>query len=194
MSGTPTVLISSASIVDAYTVKAIQFLAGLLCLRALVFSKNALKSKLIKVMIVHTIALELANIVGFITAVIGLQWYLGPIQNLGYEPYEPASIGRRTPDLFIAAGSESRKEWLSEVIFWVSKVNVLNVISNVAFAVSGLLTDAMLVSSFMRTETVHNLTRNITDMAMPTDLEMYALPSTKHYRFAPCFVAHSFHR
>ncbi|KAK7679981.1 hypothetical protein QCA50_016927 [Cerrena zonata] len=123
----------------------IQFLAGLLCLRALVFSKNALKSKLIKVMIVHTIALELANIVGFITAVIGLQWYLGPIQNLGYEPYEPASIGRRTPDLFIAAGSESRKEWLSEVIFWVSKVNVLNVISNVAFAVSGLLTDAMLI-------------------------------------------------
>ena len=151
-------------------------------------SKTGFKSKIAKFMVTHAIALEMANIVGFVTAVIGLQWYLGPILDLGYQPYEPTRVTSRSPTVLLGAGTLSREELLTDVMIWAAKVNVLNVISNVAFVISGLLTDAMLVRSSFRAWTCPSYF--IIDLEMLSNMEVYPLPSTTSHCRSPTLTVH----
>ena len=101
----------------------VQFFVGLICLRALWISRRRSKSKLTVYLIIHTACLAAVNIVGLVTSVISLDIVV--------------TLPR------IASGLKFCDE------YWrgFQKLRVLNAASNVAFAISGSLTDAMLVSN-----------------------------------------------
>ncbi|KAK7680876.1 hypothetical protein QCA50_016186 [Cerrena zonata] len=72
----------------------------------------------------HILALELTNLVGFITAMLGFQWYLGP-----------------SLELLINGFPLSAPEWAARK----KQFSQLGKVSNTAFVFNGLLIDAMLL-------------------------------------------------
>ena len=97
---------------------------GVFCLRALWMTKRKSESKLTTYLILHTICLELVNVIGLITNAISFTIVTVPAPNL------PLSEQ-------LACRSHSIAE---------TNLNALTTISTVAFGLSGFLTDAILVS------------------------------------------------
>ncbi|KAK7694517.1 hypothetical protein QCA50_001703 [Cerrena zonata] len=118
----------------------IQLLAGIICIRALIPFKCTAKSKLSKLLICHILGLELTNAVGFICAMTGFHWYLAMGQEILQKTYHLLNLHEPT-----CADLEAFQGLPAEMEDWVFKMNTINLIMNVAFAFTGLLTDSMLI-------------------------------------------------
>lgn len=122
---------------------ALQFVAGLICLRALWVLRRKSRPRLANYLILHTSALEVANLIGLVTAIIGLQWFLGPIAFFNANLWK-----KRTCD---PNHTEHLPPYPKDNIFWEEKqlyarIVTLGRISDIALGTGGLLSDAMLVS------------------------------------------------
>ncbi|KAK7680042.1 hypothetical protein QCA50_016988 [Cerrena zonata] len=121
---------------------ALQFVAGLICLRALWVLRRKSRPRLANYLILHTSALEVANLIGLVTAIIGLQWFLGPIAFFNANLWK-----KRTCD---PNHTEHLPPYPKDNIFWEEKqlyarIVTLGRISDIALGTGGLLSDAMLI-------------------------------------------------
>ena len=98
---------------------AIQFYAGVITISAVWKMRRTARSKTITFLLCHMLTLQLTNTTGCVTAIIGFVWCLGTLQAL----YDPSNIRLWHPGWFM-----------------------LYLSSNLAFILSGLLTDGILVS------------------------------------------------
>ncbi|KAK7679993.1 hypothetical protein QCA50_016939 [Cerrena zonata] len=116
----------------------LQFIAGVVCLRMLWVSRHKSKSRMIPVLILHASAMELVNAVGLVTAILSIQWYFGPIQELIRKTCSPlgSDAGAGSPGLSESAGESSH---------WALRFYILEIVSNAAFGICGILSDAMLI-------------------------------------------------
>lgn len=112
---------------------AIQFYTGVICLSALLKTRRKSRSNSANFLLCHMLALELANIIGLVTALIGFMWCLGPLRPFSQPPREGDSDGWQLFD-------EALQKFLGR---WKQ----LGYSSNASFVVSGFLTDGVLVSS-----------------------------------------------
>ena len=97
-----------------------QLYAGIAVISALFKIKHAPRSNIIIFLLLHAFVLEATNVVGFITAIVEFMWCLGPLSASKLDsPILPNDL---------------RAQW-----------NRLYITSNVAFILSGLLTDGILV-------------------------------------------------
>ena len=119
---------------------ALQLLFGIICIRMLIRARS--KSRKAKMLICHVVALEVTNTVGFLCAAITFGMYIGTGEGL-FQELGPLWRG------FIKTCDEleTYRGPVAQFINWTIKINALNVVSNVAFICTGILTDAMLVSS-----------------------------------------------
>lgn len=118
---------------------ALQLIAGVICLRALWLSKRKTKSSLTSYLIFHTSALGILNLVGLVTAILAFRWFFVPIKDIW------------TMRKCFLTHTNKFQLYSGDQILWeanrlYARLRVLAPISNFAFGISGLLTDAMLVS------------------------------------------------
>ena len=102
----------------------VQFVLGVICFRALWISRRRSKSILTTFLILHTAFLEAVNIVGLVTSIISFY-------------------------LVVTMPRISGLEYCDQYYVIARKIHDINSVSNAAFAISGSLTDAMLVSNEM---------------------------------------------
>ena len=104
------------------TFSAVQSVMGAISLRALWTSRRRSKSKLIIYLIIHTLCLGLVNVVGLITNAVSFSLVSLPLADESLEP--------------------TCRNYITE-----AQMNTLSMVSTVAFGISGVLTDAILVST-----------------------------------------------
>lgn len=121
----------------------LQFIAGMACLRALWISRRKSGSRLTNYLIFHTFALWIVNLAGVITAALAFQWLFGSTKVLDTESW---STRRCFPDNGQDLGLYTEDYVFFETARLLAKLRKLTLTSNIAFALSGVLTDAMLVS------------------------------------------------
>ena len=105
------------SLLISHFPEVIQSILGAITLYTLLKKPRASRPKAAKFLIAHIFALNMANATGFVTSIVGLFWCFGPIQG--------------------SAGLEN-----GVGVYWT----LPETISNVAFLVTGLLTDGILVN------------------------------------------------
>ena len=115
---------------------------GIICLRALYISKRKSNSKLTNYLIFHTISLGTLNVIGLITTILSFDLFFLPVKTISEQK------------LCFSDGSGGLHNYDKDEIFWqarhvYSKLKVLTIVSNLVFAISGLLTDAMLVGGIL---------------------------------------------
>lgn len=150
------------------------------------------KSKTATWLILHVIALGLANTVGLVTTMVSSQWTSGPVQSLMNRIYyvsdqSPALNSSFMPLACLASSKDfdTNRQLFDAVGQWTLKYRILYVISAAAFAFVGLSTDAMLVCSWLIVETLCN-PRRLVDMALSKNMEAHLVCQTKLYRSDSC--------
>ena len=108
-------------------ISVIQFVAGVMCICALWKSRSKQKRPTTILLIFQVISLELVNILGLLTAILGLFLVVQPLQSL-VELHEEVV--------------EHYLELLTKISF---RWKALYYVSTVAFVICGMLTDGILV-------------------------------------------------
>ena len=106
------------SLLISHFPEVIQSILGAITLYTLLKKPPASRPKAAKFLIAHMFALNMANATGFVTSIVGLVWCFGPVR---------AQSARLENDLGV---------------YWM----LPETISNVAFLITGLLTDGILVN------------------------------------------------
>ncbi|KAK7679959.1 hypothetical protein QCA50_016905 [Cerrena zonata] len=131
-------LIGAGALSNGFTYP-IQFIAGIMCLKALFASKRRINTVLFRLFIYQTIGLMLANTAGFIVSLISFHWYIGPYEEIAYQLLASSGSDFLCANLWFYEGLSQ------EAQSWIVKFNTVNIVSNVIFEIVGMLTDAMLI-------------------------------------------------
>ncbi|KAK7680041.1 hypothetical protein QCA50_016987 [Cerrena zonata] len=123
-----------ATLVSACIGFVLQLIAGIVCLRALWILRRKSKSRLVDYLMFHTLALAIVNTIGLVTAVLAFWWLFGPMEIWNTDRWAK----RCTP-------AEHFDDASSEIEQLFARLKTISLTSNVAFGISGLLTDAMLI-------------------------------------------------
>ncbi|KAK7680886.1 hypothetical protein QCA50_016196 [Cerrena zonata] len=115
----------------------LQLIAGIICLRALWISRSKSQTKLTDYLIFHTLSMEVVNLIGLVTAALGFQLFFVPIKDIWTK--RECFLNDIGPQYFVFDSMFRDIEQL------YARLRILTVISNLAFGISGLLTDAMLI-------------------------------------------------
>ncbi|KAK7680883.1 hypothetical protein QCA50_016193 [Cerrena zonata] len=114
------------------------------CVRALWISRRKSGSRLTNYLILHTFALWIVNLIGLVTAALAFQWLFGSTTQRIMDT-ESWSQRLCLPDSSEVLRVYAEDQILLETAGLLARFRKLALISNLAFAISGILTDAMLI-------------------------------------------------
>lgn len=123
----------------------LQLIASIACVRALWISRRKSGSRLTNYLILHTFALWIVNLIGLVTAALAFQWLFGSTTQRIMDT-ESWSQRLCLPDSSEVLRVYAEDQILLETAGLLARFRKLALISNLAFAISGILTDTMLVS------------------------------------------------
>ena len=107
-----------------------QLVAGIVSVRAVVKARSRTQLRTIKYLSLYTLTVGFVNLVGFLTAVVCYAWFVPLDHGL--------SIKSCTSDVYMPLVFNDTGNGVGFTILWYT--------SFIAFALSGVLTDGMLVS------------------------------------------------
>ncbi|KAK7680885.1 hypothetical protein QCA50_016195 [Cerrena zonata] len=122
----------------------LQLAAGILCLRALLISRRKSKSKITTYLIFHTSTLWIINVTVLILATLAFQWHFGSMKLVNTDDWVermcfPSSNENDNIQLYPEDSILLGTERLSQ------RLDILALLSNISFGISGVLSDAMLI-------------------------------------------------